>query len=249
LPTLEEAHMNRYKPYALGYVSLFLGLSSMILFTVFLFMGSFSLFDLGLNQSKTLLMNAFLSLLFFAQHSVMIRRGIQEKLLKLMPDAYYSAVYSIVSGITLIAIILLWQKTPGLIASADGLYSWMLRALFFLCIAGFYWGTTSLVSFDPFGVKKIERHLRHKETKPMPMTVQGAYRWVRHPLYFFSLVMIWANPNLTTDRLLFNILWSIWIVIATMFEERDLIHDFGKQYREYQAKVPMIIPYKFPHKA
>jgi protein-S-isoprenylcysteine O-methyltransferase Ste14 len=80
----------------------------------------------------------------------------------------------------------------------------------------------------------------------MPLTVSGAYKWVRHPLYFFSLIMIWSCPVLTVDRLLFNLMWTTWIITGTVLEERDLVREFGDQFREYQAKVPMIIPYKIP---
>jgi methanethiol S-methyltransferase len=56
-----------------------------------------------------------------------------------------------------------------------------------------------------------------------------------------------AYPGMgRADRLLFNILWTTWIVIAAKLEERNLVCDFGDQYREYQARVPMIIPYRFP---
>jgi hypothetical protein len=36
------------------------------------------------------------------------------------------------------------------------------------------------------------------------------------------------------DRLLFNTLWTIWVVEATVPEERDLAADFGAAYRDYQ---------------
>jgi protein-S-isoprenylcysteine O-methyltransferase Ste14 len=45
------------------------------------------------------------------------------------------------------------------------------------------------------------------------------------------------------DRLLYNVLWSIWVVIGTFLEERDLVVDFGEPYRDYQRKVPMLIPW------
>jgi len=83
----------------------------------------------------------------------------------------------------------------------------------------------------------------------MPFTVRGPYRWVRHPLYVFVIVLIWSSPDLTMDRLLFNVLWTIWIVVGAFFEERDLVADFGGEYIEYQQRVPMLIPYKRPVKA
>ncbi len=56
--------------------------------------------------------------------------------------------------------------------------------------------SSSLGSFDPYGVKKIKRHIHGKETRIMPLTVRGAYRWVRYPLYFFCLLMIRACPDM-----------------------------------------------------
>jgi protein-S-isoprenylcysteine O-methyltransferase Ste14 len=67
---------------------------------------------------------------------------------------------------------------------------------------------------------------------------------VRHPLYFFTLVLIWSSPDITLDRLLFNVLFTGWIVMGTRLEERDLVAEFGEHYRAYQRYVPMLIPYK-----
>ena len=57
------------------------------------------------------------------------------------------------------------------------------------------------------------------------------------------IVLFWSCPSLTADRLLFNILWTIWVVIGTILEERDLVDDFGDAYRDYQATVPMLVPH------
>jgi protein-S-isoprenylcysteine O-methyltransferase Ste14 len=76
----------------------------------------------------------------------------------------------------------------------------------------------------------------------MPFTVRGPYCLIRHPLYFFTILMIWSCPDLTTDRLMFSITWTFWIIAGAYFEERDLIHEFGDAYREYRSAVPMVIP-------
>jgi protein-S-isoprenylcysteine O-methyltransferase Ste14 len=241
-----EISRSRIKASVLIYATLTIGLGSFIMFSLFLFLGSFTVIDLGLDRSQALVADALLSLLFFLQHSIMVRKGVRMRLEELIPDDYYNAFYAVSSGIALLAAMLFWQRIPGPIATANGVFHWILRALFFLCIAGFRWGEKSLGSFDPFGVKKIQRLIQNRETKTMPLTVRGAYTWVRHPLYFFSLIMIWSCPEITMDRLLFNVLWTVWIVMATLFEEKDLVSEFGDQYRQYQAKVPMIIPYKIP---
>ncbi len=78
------------------------------------------------------------------------------------------------------------------------------------------------------------------------MVVRGLYRWVRHPLYLATLMMIWSYPDLTADRLLFNVLFTGWIIVGTVLEERDLVENFGDDYRNYQRRVPMLIPYRKP---
>jgi protein-S-isoprenylcysteine O-methyltransferase Ste14 len=65
---------------------------------------------------------------------------------------------------------------------------------------------------------------------------------VRHPLYLFSLIIIWSGTVFTLDRLLHNGLWTIWIIIGATMEERDLVACFGQDYRSYQKTVPMLLP-------
>lgn len=79
-----------------------------------------------------------------------------------------------------------------------------------------------------------------------PSSSSAAHRYVRHPLYLFVLILIWSAPQMTADRLLFNILWTAWIVIGARLEERDLVGEFGDAYRDYQRRVPMLLPWPRP---
>lgn len=220
--------------------------ATFIMFLIFLVMGSYTMIDLRLGQRDALLVDVFLSSVFFLQHSLLIRRGIKQKLTKFIRVEYYNAFYGLTSGITLLLVFLFWQKSPILLASADGIIYWMLRVLFFLCFAGFFWGSKSLGSFDTLGVKPLMRYINKRPDKPQKITAKGPYRWVRHPLYLFLIIMFWSCPVLTIDRLLFNIMWTAWIVVATYLEDRDLHREFGSQYKEYSARVPMLIPYRIP---
>jgi protein-S-isoprenylcysteine O-methyltransferase Ste14 len=226
------------------FLAYMLGGSSLVMFGAFCYAGSLHLVKMGLSESGTLLFDVCLSLAFFLQHSGMVRKPFRRYLARFIPEAYFSAIYTILSGIILFIVIIFWQETSGTVATAEGALRLLLRVIFAASIAGFYWGTQALGFFDPFGIRAIVNHLRGKRPKEMPLTVRGPYRWVRHPLYLFVLIMIWSCPDLTLDRLLFNVLWTVWIYIGALLEEWDLVADFGDAYRRYQQKVPMLIPFR-----
>jgi methanethiol S-methyltransferase len=237
---------NHTKTVILIWILFILVLPAGIMFWLFLFMGSFTIIDLHLSERSALLLDAFLSIFFFLQHSSLIRPGIRHRFAKFIPEEYYNAFYGFTSGISLLSVLIFWQKSPTLIASANDFIFWLLRALFCLSLAGFFWGVKTLGSFDALGVKPLMRYISNRPNKTQQITAKGPYGWVRHPLYLFMIILIWSCPVLTLDRLLFNILWTIWVVIGTYLEDRDLHLEFGSQYHEYSSRVPMLIPYRIP---
>jgi methanethiol S-methyltransferase len=143
-------------------------------------------------------------------------------------------------------VVIFWQPVDYPLLTLTGGLRWLARAVFFLALAGFFWGVASLGFFDPFGLIPI---LPDRYAIPNPqqgLVVRGPYRWVRHPLYFCVIWLMWSCPDLTADRFLFNILWTVWIIIGARLEERDLIATFGQAYLDYRQQVPMLLPFVPP---
>ncbi|MBI4962887.1 MAG: isoprenylcysteine carboxylmethyltransferase family protein [Desulfomonile tiedjei] len=228
-------------------VTSLLGNVSLLLMAVFVFKGSLDLVDLGLGEVGALVLNTCLSIAFFIQHSGMIRASFRRCSAQFMAEKYHGALFTVASAVLLILLVVLWQKSNYTLFSAEGALRWVLRAVFFLCIIGFYWGIRSLGKFDAYGLRPILRNIQSATATAGDLKVRGPYRWVRHPLYLFCILMIWSCPDLTADRLLFNLLWTAWIVVGTILEERDLVAQFGEGYRTYQTQVPMLIPSTFRH--
>ena len=115
---------NHTKIVMLIWILFILGQVSGIMFVLFLFLGSFTIIDLGLSARDALLTDAFLSIIFFLQHSIMVRRGFKQWLGKFMPDIYHSAFYGLTSAIALLIVLVFWQKSPILSSAAPmGLFS------------------------------------------------------------------------------------------------------------------------------
>jgi protein-S-isoprenylcysteine O-methyltransferase Ste14 len=104
-------------------------------------------------------------------------------------------------------------------------------------------------TLDIFGLRPIRAHWRGEALRMAPFSVEGPFRWVRHPLYACVLALMWIRPEMMADGLLLSTLWSGWIVAGTVLEERDLVADFGDVYRRYQQQVPMLVPWRGPARA
>ena len=238
-----------YSP-ALGYTLLasayILGITSLMMWLAFVFHGGFNFINSsGIDETRILIFDTCLSLVFFIQHSTMPRQWFQKWLFKHVHKDLHGAIFTIATAIPLLAVTILWLKSGHVLIPINGVYRYLMHLVFFLGAAGFYWGVQSLGTFDIFGIGAIPKRLQGAQLPPdIPFTIRGPYRLVRHPLYLSVLLMIWSCPNLTSDRLLHNIIWTIWIVVATILEEGNLKHAFGDAYSKYQKQVPMLIPWR-----
>jgi protein-S-isoprenylcysteine O-methyltransferase Ste14 len=55
---------------------------------------------------------------------------------------------------------------------------------------------------------------------------------------------MWMTPFMTTKLLITYLLTSIYLYLGSLHWETRLLAQFGKEYKDYQAKVPRMIPWK-----
>jgi methanethiol S-methyltransferase len=241
IPAMRES--SKAAVYFLLMPAYLLTIVSFALFGAFLWRGPFPVARLDLTTPQVLAFDALLAFAFFLQHSGMVRRSFRARLTGLIPAHTQGALYAVVSSIVLLLLPVLWQPARVDLIVLHGALRWLVRAVFLAAVAGMIWGITSLKHFDAVGAEPLLARLGAKPAPAMPLTIRGAYRWVRHPIYSSLILMVWASPDVTADRLLFNVLWSAWMIVATRLEERDLAADFGDGYRDYQRRVPMLVPH------
>lgn len=94
------------------------------------------------------------------------------------------------------------------------------------------------------GVRQARRYLQGAAQPDLPprFVTSGPYAWVRHPLYLFSLLVLWFTPVMGLSNLLFNSVATIYFWIGSMHEERRLAETFGAAYRDYCERVPRLLP-------
>jgi protein-S-isoprenylcysteine O-methyltransferase Ste14 len=76
------------------------------------------------------------------------------------------------------------------------------------------------------------------------LITDGAYRWIRHPLYTFGMLNFVAYGVMAANWLilLFCALGMIMLLIRLPNEEEKLIEAFGEEYIEYKKRTGALFP-------
>ena len=81
-----------------------------------------------------------------------------------------------------------------------------------------------------------------EEEKTGNLVTTGFYGSVRHPLYTFSLLILWLSPSMTMNSFIVYVALTLYVLIGIVFEERKLLQEFGNEYAEYKSTTPMLLP-------
>jgi protein-S-isoprenylcysteine O-methyltransferase Ste14 len=187
--------------------------------------------------------NLGLVLLFAAQHSIMARPAFKRVWTQFVPQPVERSTYVLVANVVTVLLMWFWQPIDTIVWDVQQpilrAIGWTLFAIGWLTVPAI---TLIIDHFDLFGTRQVWLHLRGKEYTSLPFQARMAYRFVRHPLYLGWALAFWATPTMTVGHVLFAGTMSIYMVLAAMVEERDLVAHFGHRYEAYRRSVPMFVP-------
>ncbi len=181
-------------------------------------------------------------------HSGMISLTVTTRLRLFMGNYYrlYRLIYNALAVATIMPIILFERLLGG-----EALLPWSAPLMAFrvflalLALKLFIDGAKHYDLAQFLGIRQIRSGVAHNLINEKgALDIRGIFLVVRHPWYLGAILLIWVRA-LDTATLVANLILTIYLIAGTHLEERKLLLEYGEEYRSYQEKVSMLIPFKY----
>ena len=192
----------------------------------------------------TVVIDLALLTVFALQHSIMARRSFKRWWTRVVPPALERSTYVLAATLALALMLWQWQPIPAPTIWAVE-QPWAVTAIWTVFVLGWVvllLSTFLINHFELFGLRQVLARVLGHRVPDAQFRTPLFYRYVRHPLYLGFMLGFWATPTMSAGHLLFAAASTGYILVGIWFEERDLIAQFGEDYRRYRQQVGMLIP-------
>jgi protein-S-isoprenylcysteine O-methyltransferase Ste14 len=121
-----------------------------------------------------------------------------------------------------------------------GILAWLANGLALAALGGFLFSAGTYDMGEFLGLSPL-REKRRDAVEHDGFRISTLHRFVRHPWYALSLVLIWTR-DMNAALLVSAGAITLYFVIGSRLEERKLVARFGEVYRDYCRRVPGLIP-------
>ena len=183
-------------------------------------------------------------------HSLMAAQSVKQRVRTWVGarayEGFYRAVYTGVSLVTFAPIWLWMMKHPGpTLWHAKGAVVWLLNGMRALSLVALYFAGRSFDLWRFVGLRQVLAYFSGEPLPlpPEPFVQRGMYGLVRHPIYLFSAIYLWAQPTMHASGFALALGSTAYFLIGGWLEEERMARELGPVYAEYRRRVPFIIPF------
>ena len=180
---------------------------------------------------------------FALQHSVMARPGFKAIWTRVVPKPVERSTYVLFSSVAMIALFAFWQPLPqSLWQIADPAFRTIAWTLLGTGVGVILLSTFLIDHFDLFGLRQVVLYFRGRPYEEKRFQTPMLYRHIRHPLYVGWFMYAWSTPDMTVGHALFGVAMTGYMLVAIVFEERDLVNSLGEPYQTWRDATPAFVP-------
>jgi len=187
--------------------------------------------------------NVVLVSLFGVHHSITARASFKHWWTRFIPRPVERATYLYMTVSLTVVVIYFWQPIPGTIWHLDtGIASVLVICAYLATWAMMLASTFHFGHFSFFGLSQALDRFRNRPEVTTPFAARYLYALARHPISLGWMLTPWLTPHFTVGQLVWALSVTAYVLIATKYEEADLMAELGDDYRRYRDEVPMFIP-------
>lgn len=182
-------------------------------------------------------------LVYFAMHSALAALRVKRWVALHYPARLplYRLGFNALALIMLLPILWLMLRHPGPTLWAwQGPGAWLANGLAVAAVLAFIMSLKHYDTQEFIGWRQWTLHTRRVEDQE-GFHLSPFHRHVRHPWYFFSLILIWTR-DMNAAMLLSGAMMTIYFIIGSRLEETKLLIYHGEVYRTYMKRVPGLLP-------
>ena len=204
-----------------------------------------------MKLTADILVTAALLSLFCVSHSILasnkIKKTFQNRFGNLI--AFYRIGYNFISIISFVIIYKMLPQIDITVYELPDPFAKIVILLQVISFLGIVWCAKYFSTGEFLGWSQLKRFRKSSYDsddldEKSELRIEGPYKYSRHPVYFFSILIIVLRPAMGLTYLIIVVIFVAYFYIGSVFEERRLIEKFGDAYINYQKSVPRILPIK-----
>ena len=194
--------------------------------------------------------SALMYLFFCLTHSLFASSRVKEKIFNRAEfiRPFYRILYNLLALILIILYLLLLPEDET-VYRVEGVLFYVFIILQLVSLSAIIKATVHSGSRVFLGIKQIKNYMKQGEPPSYldepergELVTSGFYRYMRHPTYTFSMLLLIFSPIMTANLIYITVCLGIYFWVGSNHEEKDLVRRFGDSYRDYQDEVPKFIP-------
>ena len=186
---------------------------------------------------EPIVVNTALFSAFALHHSLLARAGAKAAVRRLVPPELERSLYTWVASLLFIAVCALWRPVPGTLYRLEGAWALIGYAIQTTGLVLTIRGAAALDALDLAGVRQVLDAVHGRPPRHAALETRGLYGFVRHPVYFAWVLLVFGTPSMTATRTTFAVVSTVYLALAIPWEERGLRCQFGEEYETYQRQV------------
>ncbi|MCB0113463.1 MAG: isoprenylcysteine carboxylmethyltransferase family protein [Caldilineaceae bacterium] len=153
-------------------------------------------------------------------------------------DRWWRFVYNVLALVTLLPVLWLMVTLPDRwLYVIDPPIALLMQLGQFLSVVGL---ATAVLQSNPLYFLGLAQLMGDVEERGDTLVTTGFYAYMRHPLYVFSIFILWFSPTMTVNQFVVYVLATIYFYVGSVHEEHRLVRTFGLEYERYRRSVPWL---------